>query len=73
MLESYLLMDVVKPVSEYGEEEKLVVSDSWWQVLLPEDLVVIETELKIGGSIPTLIGVKVMLLLTNRVFSRKCI
>ena len=34
-------------------EEELVVPDSRRQVLLLEDLVVVDTELKVGGAIPS--------------------
>ena len=34
-------------------EEELVVPDSRWQVLLFEELVVVDAELKVGGAIPS--------------------
>ncbi len=42
---------VGKPKSD-GIEEELVISDSWGHVLLFKDFVVVDTELKVGGTVP---------------------
>ena len=46
------MQGVEEPQSDPVEEE-LVVPDSRRQVLLLEDLVVVDTELKVGGAIPS--------------------
>ena len=42
---------IEEPESD-GVEEELIVSDSGGHVLLLEDLVVVDTELEVGSSVP---------------------
>ena len=52
-IHAYRGVEGVEEPQGYAIEEELVVSDSRRHVLFLEDLVVVDTELKVGGAIPS--------------------
>ena len=67
----YLGMQSVYEIGKDRVEEELVVANSWGHVLLPEDFVIVEAELKVARAVPIEMSwVYIEILFTRRVFSR---